>query len=82
MRGYVNHYFRVFPNKKTGLKSPAKKEYERKYKNMKFYSHSGSPVAIDVKMDMTPYVAEIPMMVNQSISIIFTASVPINVTKD
>lgn len=49
---------------------------------MKYYSHSGSPVAIDVKIDMTPYVAEIPMMVNQSMSIIFTASVPINVTKD
>ena len=77
-----NTFLHFSANKKTGLKSPAKKEYERKYKNIKFYSHSGSPVAIDVKMDMTPYVAEIPMMVNQSISIIFTASVPINVTKD
>ena len=49
---------------------------------MGVYSLSGSPVAIEVRIDMTAVVADIPKIVSQSISIIFTASVPIRVTKD
>ena len=45
-------------------------------------SLSGSPVAIDVKRDITAVVAAMPKHVSQSILTMLTASVPISVTND
>ena len=69
----------IHPIKKRGIIAPPKR---RKSKGVAplYISLSGSPVAIDVKMDSNAVVADIPIIVGQSIQTILIASVPTSAT--
>jgi hypothetical protein len=85
-------FWRVFlrgsiysPNKKSGAQTPPKRRNTKRRFCPSLYnsvvSLSGSPVAIDVKIDNNAVVAEMPRTTGHSMSIMLTASVPMSATK-